>query len=362
MHACTGCHTGKSSEWAAAAIEDWFGPERKGFQTFAPAFQAAWEGAADTEALLQAVATDPKTPAFARASAFQELTAFPSVETARAVREGLADPDPLVRLAALDHLETAQPGRLWPIVSPLLDDPVRGVRIKAALLLAGTPQQALQPADRARLAKAEKEFMAAQRLNADRPEGRAVLGRYYARGGNVAKSEEEYRAALRLSPHFAPAAVNLADLYRQSGRDEDGVAVLREALKLSPDAGGLHHALGLALVRLKKSDEALESLRLATELDPDRARYAYVYAVALDSQGRRPEAIEVLKESLKRHQSDRQTLGGLINFTRADGDTAAALRYAEQLLKLEPENPNLKQLIKALKDADDQGSDDQGAQ
>jgi predicted CXXCH cytochrome family protein len=361
-NACTDCHTGKSSEWAAAAIEDWFGPERKGFQTFAPAFQAAWEGAADTEALLQAVATDPKTPAFARASAFQELTAFPSVETARAVREGLADPDPLVRLAALDHLETAQPGRLWPIVSPLLDDPVRGVRIKAALLLAGTPQQALQPADRARLAKAEKEFMAAQRLNADRPEGRAVLGRYYARGGNVAKSEEEYRAALRLSPHFAPAAVNLADLYRQSGRDEDGVAVLREALKLSPDAGGLHHALGLALVRLKKSDEALESLRLATELDPDRARYAYVYAVALDSQGRRPEAIEVLKESLKRHQSDRQTLGGLINFTRADGDTAAALRYTEQLLKLEPENPNLKQLIKALKDADDQGSDDQGAQ
>ena len=204
--------------------------------------------------------------------------------------------------------------------------------------------------------------MAAQRLNADRPEGRAVLGRYYARGGNVAKSEEEYRAALRLSPHFAPAAVNLADLYRQSGRDEDGVAVLREALKLSPDVGGLHHALGLALVRLKKSDEALESLRLATALDPDRARYAYVYAVALDSQGRRPEAIEVLKESLKRHQSDRQTLGGLINFTRADGDTAAALRYAEQLLKLEPENPNLKQLIKALKDADDQGSDDQGAQ
>jgi predicted CXXCH cytochrome family protein len=348
-NACTDCHTDKSPQWAAAAVEKWFGADRKGFQTFGPAFHAAWTGAPDAEALLQAVATDPQTPAFARASALQELTAFPSAKTAAAVREGLADPDPLVRLAALDHLETGQPAQLWPIVAPLLDDPVRGVRIKAALLLGAAPRRDLSPADRARLAKAGKELMAAQRLNADRPEGRAVLGRYYARSGDLAKAEEEYRAALRLSPHFAPAAVNLADLYRQTGRDEDGVAVLREALKRSPDSGGLHHALGLALVRLKKPEEALEEFRLAMELEPERARYAYVYAVGLESQGRRSEAIEVLKKSLKRHQGDRETLLGLINFSRAEGDLTAALRYAEQLATIEPDNPNLKQLIESLK-------------
>ena len=368
-NACTDCHTDKSPDWAAAAIEEWFGPDRKGVQTFGPAFHAAWEGAPDAEALLQAVATDPKASAFVRASALQELTAFQSAETAAAVGEALADSDPLVRLAALDHLEIGQPAQLWPIVGPLLDDPVRGVRVRAALLLGGTPDRELSPVDRARLARVEKEFMATQRLNADRPEGRAVLGRYYARAGELAKAEKEYRAALRLSPHFTPAAVNLADLYRQSGRDDDGVAVLREALKLSPGAGGLHHALGLALVRLKKPAEALESLRLATELDPERARYAYVYAIALDSQGRRPEAIELLKKNLERHQSDRDTLLGLINFARADGDAAAALRYAEQLAKLQPDDQNLKQLIEALKrqgagdqDAKDQGAEDQGAQ
>ncbi len=60
-NACTDCHTDKSAQWAAASIEEWFGPERKGFQTFGPAFHAAWTGAPDAQALLAAVAGDPGT-------------------------------------------------------------------------------------------------------------------------------------------------------------------------------------------------------------------------------------------------------------------------------------------------------------
>ena len=348
-NACTDCHTDKSAAWAASAIEQWYGPDRKGIQTFGPAFHAAWTGAPDAASLLAAVAGDTDTPAFVRASALEELVAFPSAATASLVREGLADPDPLVRIAALDHLDAAPPAQLWPLVAPLLDDPVRGVRIKVGFLLGGIPSQNLSDRDRARLAKAEAEFVAAQTLNADRPEARALLGRYHARRGDMAQAEAEYRAALALSPQFAPAAVNLADLYRQLGKDDDGVAILREALEASPEDGGLHHALGLALVRLKKSDEAIEELRRAAELEPDRARYAYVYAVGLDSVGRRPKAIAVLEESLKRHPGDRETLLALVNFFRAENDAAAALRYAEQLAKIEPDNRDLKQLIDTLK-------------
>jgi predicted CXXCH cytochrome family protein len=348
-NACTDCHTGKSPQWAAAAIEDWYGPERKGFQDFGPAFHAAWTGAPDAAALLAAVAADKDAPAFARASALQELVAHPSRETASVVRRGLTDSDPLVRLAALEHLETAPPAQLWPLVSPLLDDPVRGVRIRAAFLLAGAPGRNLPERDRARLAKAQAEFAAAQSLNADRPEARALLGRYHARSGDLAKAEAEYRAALALSPHFTPAAVNLADLYRQQGRDQDGVSVLREALTLSPEDGGLHYAFGLALVRLKQPDEAVEALKVAAELEPERARYAYVYAVGLESVGKRAEAIAVLEDNLERHPGDRETLLALVNFSRASGDTASALRYAETLAAIEPDNEDLKRLIATLK-------------
>lgn len=347
-NACSDCHTDKSPKWAAAAIEDWYGPDRKGFQTFAPAFHAAWTGAPDASALLAAVAADRKTPSFARASALAELMAYPSPETANLVRAGLSDPDPMVRIAALDHLETASGEQLWPLIGQLLDDPVRGVRTRAGLLLAGTPDAGLPKADRARLQAAEKEFIAAQELNADRPESQSLLARYYIRKGAMDEAEAAYKTALDLSPHFTPAAVNLADVYRHRGRDVEGVAVLREALRLSPNDGGLHHALGLALVRLKKSDEAVEELGRAAELEPDRVRYAYVHAVGLESIGKRDEAIAALKAALRRHPQNRQFLTALVNFSTAGGDLKSALDYARRLAKADPSNQNIKPLIEAL--------------
>ncbi|MEE8633461.1 MAG: cytochrome c3 family protein [Methyloceanibacter sp.] len=348
-NACNDCHVDKSADWAATVVEDWFGPDRKGFQTHGPAFHAAWHGAADAESLLSAVAADADAPAFTRASALADLLAYPSRATANLVGKGLTDPDPMVRIAALNHLETSPPAQLWSIVSPLLDDPVRGVRIKAAFLLGGVPTQDLSAADRSRLARAEKDFMATQDLNADRPEARALLGRYLSRTGKMSEAEAEYRAALRLSPEFAPAAVNLADLYRELSRDADGEAVLRQALKSSPQDGGLHHALGLTLVRLKRQDEAIESLARAVELERDRARYAYVYAIALNSTGQRAKALQVLEDNVERHPGDRESLLALVNFSRADSKLAKALRYAEQLAKIEPDNQQLAVLIQALR-------------
>lgn len=346
-NACTDCHTDKSAGWAAAAIETWYGPDRKGFQTFGPAFHAARTGAPDAGALLAAVARDKTVPSIARGTALRELTAYPSAKTAAVVRDGLADPDPMVRLAALDHLEAAPAAQLWPLISPLLDDPVRGVRARAGFLLVGAPTPSAR--DRDRLAKAEAEFIASQDLNADRPESRSLLARYYVRKGDERKAEAEYKEALRLSPHFTPAAVNLTDLYRHQGRDAAGVAVLRAAIAVSPNDGGLRHALGLALIRLEKPEEAIGELRRAAELEPDRARYAYVYAVGLDSAGRRDDAIDVLQQALRRHAGNREILAALVDFTRAGGDDAAALDYAEQLAEIDPDNPDLKPLIEALK-------------
>src|SRR5262249_50864797 len=143
--------------------------------------------------------------------------------------------------------------------------------------------------------QAAAEFIAAQRLNADRPQARSALGNFLAQRGRSDEAEAEFKAALRLSPQYAPAAINLADLYRPLGRDAEGETVLRAAITASPQDAGLHHALGLVLTRQKQSDAALAEFARAAELEPDRARYAYVYAVALHSAGRGGEAIAVLK-------------------------------------------------------------------
>ena len=347
-NACNDCHKDKSAEWAAQAIEGWYGPNRRGFQNYADAFHAAWTDTRDAPTLLATVARDNNAPAFARASALTELNSYLSSSNIDLARKGLSDLDPMVRIGAVDMLEGVPGTQLWPILSPLLSDNSLGVRIRAVSLLADVPPASQPDADRERFERAAAEFVSAQRLNADRPEARATLGNFYARRGLTTDAEAEYKAALRLSPQYAPAAVNLADLYGRLGKNSEGESVMRAAVALTPNDAGLHYALGLVLVRLKQSDEALEELHRAVELDPNQPRYAYVYAVGLHSAGRTGEAMAALKENLARHPVDRDTLLALISFSRDAGDVFTALHYAEQLLKIDPTNREVATLIEAL--------------
>jgi predicted CXXCH cytochrome family protein len=347
-NACNDCHGDKTAEWAASAIERWHGPNRKGLQNYAEAFHA-WTGRSDAAALLGKVAADPSVPSFVRASALTELAPRLSPANIGLARAGLSDPDPMVRIGALDMLANVSAAQLWPLVSPLLSDSNRGVRIRAAALLAAMPSASQPAADRERFERAAAEFIAAQRLNADRPQARSTLGNFYARRGLATEAEAEYKAALRLSPQFTPAAINLADLYRQLGRDGEGESVLRAAIGTSPRDAGLHHALGLALTRLKRTDEAIAALRRAAEIEPDRARYSYVFAVALHSAGRGEEAMTVLKQILVRHPDDRDTLLALISFSRDAGDFGTALDYAERLARVTPNDPDVVALIESLR-------------
>ena len=348
-NACNDCHTDKSPQWAASAVDRWHGPNRKGLQKYAEAFTAAWSDQPNAANLLATVAADNQAPAFARAGALAELSSHTSPATIDLARKSLSDPDPMVRVAALDLLEAVPVLQAWPLASPLLTDSNRGVRIRAAALLAGLPSATLSPPDRERFERAADEFIAAQRFNADRPEARSALGSFLGRRGQPASAEAEYKAALRLSAQYVPAAINLADLFRQLGREREGESVLRTALITSTRDAGLHYALGLTLVRLKRSDDAIEELGIAAALEPDRARYAYVYAVALHSAGRVQQSISVLKQSLARHPSDRDTSLALINFYRGTGDVASALAVVEQFALVVPEDQNLARLIQELR-------------
>jgi len=348
-NACNYCHADKSAQWAADAVARWFGPDRKGFQTYGDAFRAASSGAAGAEQLLAAVAADANTPNVARAAAMMELASHVSPANADLVRRGLSDPDPMVRIGAMDMLANIPAAQIWPLVAPLLSDSVRGVRTRAASLLAEMPTERQPPADRERFESAAAEFVATQRLNADRPENRSSLAMFYARRGLATDAETEYKAALRLSPQYTPAAINLADLYRALGRESEGIAVLSTTVAVVPDDAGLHHALGLALVRQKHNDEALPELRRATELAPNQPQYAYVYGVALHSAGRTEDAITVLKDNLTKHPANRDSLLALVAFYRDAGNPASALEYAQRLAQLAPDDRQISELVDSLK-------------
>jgi len=347
-NACNDCHTEQSAAWAAAAIERWHGPKRMGFQTYAQALHAAWAGGTDATALLAQIAGDRGTPAIARASALSELGSRITPAHIGVLRSGLADPDPMVRIGALDMLEGVPMAQRWPFASALLSDAVEGVRVRAAYVLAGTDTTGLTSTDRARLDAAGQEFIKAMAFNADRPESHSMLGSFHLQRGAVTEAEAELKAALRISRQYTPAAINLADLYRRLGRDVEGERVLRAAIVEDPQGAAIHHALGLNLVRAKRLQDAVGELRVAAELAPEQARYGYVYAVALHSAGRPDDAIAALKASLDRHPDDRDTLLAIIGFSRERGDIASALGYARQLAALTPNDRNLARLIDEL--------------
>jgi len=246
-------------------------------------------------------------------------------------------------------LENLRADQIWPVVSPLLSDPVRGVRIRAVSLLASVPTARQPPSDRERFDQAAMEFIAAQRLNAERPEARTTLGNFLAQRGSTVEAEGEYRAALKLSPQYTMAAINLADLYRRLNHDGEGESVLRATLAVSPRDASVHHALGLVLTRLKQPGPALAEFRQAAELAPEDARYQYVYGVALHSADQRDEAMTVLKVALAKHPGNRDILLALLSFSRAAGEVVTALAYAEQLAAVAPDDRDLAALLQQLR-------------
>ena len=248
--------------------------------------------------------------------------------------EGLRDPNPVVRLGALQSLANAPLNARVSLAAPLLSDPVKAVRIEAASVLAAIPAGQLTPEQQAAFERASAEYVETQRYNADRAEARVNLGTFYGNRGDAAKAEEEIKAAIRLEPFFIPAYVNLADLYRARGRDADGESTLREGLKVAPKSAILHHALGLALVRMKRTGEALGELERATALEPGNARFAYVYAVALHSTGKADAAIARLEKTLVAHPNDRNILEALASFHEARGERASAKKYTDRLQEL----------------------------
>jgi len=347
-NACNQCHVDRSAQWASDAISKWYGRAPAGFQQFAETLRVGAEGAPGARQSLAALVVNRKQPAIARATALSLLAAHDPVPTDAAVRGGIADDSALVRRACARVLSNSDPRQSATVMGPLLKDPVRAVRIEAAEVLASAAADALPSDLAAALDRARNEYVAAQELNADRPEAHLNLALLFVKERKFDRAEAELKTALSLDPSFGPAAVNLADLYRELDRDGEGEAVLRRELEHSPDDASALHALGLLMVRQKQGQKALALFDAAARKDPANARYAYVYAVALNDGGQTGTAIETLERNIKVHPYDRDSLAALVTFCGQARKPAEALTYARRLNELEPGDPQVLQIMTSL--------------
>ena len=345
-NACTGCHRDRPAQWAAERVTTWGGPGSARAPGFGAALTAGRRGLPAAGPALVALAADGSQPGIARATALAQLGEFWSASMASTVESALRDPDPLVRMGALQASVALPPERRAPLGTPLLRDPVRAVRLAAAHALAGVP---VPDAQRSDLESAVAEWIRAEQVNADRPEAHLNLATLYGRLGRPADAESALRTALLLDPRFVPALVNLVDLLRTQGRDADGEPFLEQALRVDPGHPEALHVLGLLRVRQGRLPEALDLLRRAAVGRPESSRFAYVYAVALHDTGRAADAIGVLAAAHRRRPADREILAALATYVAERGDAPRALGYAEKLAALDPEDRAARALVETLR-------------
>jgi len=350
-NACTQCHAGRKPEWAAAAMDKWYGKSWRARPQYGTTLHAgATQGAKALPSLLS-LAGDPAAPSIVRATAAEMARPYVSLGTLPALRNLLAHSDPMLRIAVLGLLEPFEPAVRAQAAAPLLADPVRGVRVEAARILADVGHDRLSPEQRGNRDKAIGEYVESLRQDFDWPAANVSFGNLRMRQGRPEEAIAAYDRALSLDARYIGGYINLADAYRQQKREGDAEKVLRSGLALLPRAADLHFALGLLLVRKGDKAAALKELAAAAMLAPDNARYSYVHAVGLHSAGRRSEALAMLRAADARHPYDLDILGALISMNREAGNVRDALLYARKIAEVFPDDPGVTRLQSELEQA-----------
>jgi predicted CXXCH cytochrome family protein len=347
-NACIQCHADRKADWAAAAMDQWYGDGWRRRPHYGTTFHAARTQGTKVLPSLLAIADDPAMPSIVKATAATLAEPHLRSESLATVRKLLANFNPNVRIAALGLIERFEPPVRAQAAAPLLSDPIRGVRVEAARVLADVNDDQFTPEQREARKKATIEYVKSLQEDGDWPAANVSLGNLRLRQGRSEEAVMAYERALSLDSRFTAAYVNLADAYRQLGREAEGEKVLRQGIVLLPKAADLHHALGLILVRKGDKAAGLEELEAAVKLAPENARYAYVHAVALQSEGKRDAALAELRAINERYPYDLDVLGALVSINRDAGNPKAALPYARKLAELFPNDPGLKQLIGEL--------------
>lgn len=305
-NACTTCHAERTNIWAARAVERWYGAPNPA-RHYGDVIAAGRRGLSSADTALIRLAADTGEAGIVRATAVSLLNRYDSPDVARALASAVRDPEPLLRLAAVMTSDGLAPDARFGMMAHLLTDSLLAIRVEAARALAEASDRVVTAEQQV----AFDEFVAAQFVNAERPESHLRLGVFYLQRGQPEQAERAYLAAIRVGPRNAGGYLNLADLYRAQRRDADGERILRDGVRTVHQPAVLHHSLGLLLVRTQQLDQAITELAKAVELEPDVTRFAHVYAVALHSVGRSEDAVRVLEERRRRSPANTEIVEAL---------------------------------------------------
>ncbi|MBI1371640.1 MAG: tetratricopeptide repeat protein [Phycisphaera sp.] len=361
-NACNNCHTHaeKDAKWAAEAVMKWYGDKwPKDERAYARIFTAARRGMPEAGPYLVRQTLDVESPGIVRATAAVQLQQYLTQDALGAAIKAIRDDDPLVRSNAVMLFQSVGPEQRVQYVAPLLGDPVRAVRHRAARVLIDVPKQMFTAQQAAALDEALAGYEEALLAHSGNRDAQMELGGYYADRHDWPKAIAAFRKAIEWDGRHIDAYMALATLYSQIGRNQDAEPLIRKVIEMPRGYGTsaevwnrvqahANFSLGLLLVEAKRYEEAVGHLAKATELAPDRGRYFYNLGL-LYNQLKRPDDTEAAL--LKAHQLEPRNgeyLFALATTCRDAGHFDKALKYAQQLADIYPNDPGPQQLMQEL--------------
>ncbi|MGZ2409895.1 tetratricopeptide (TPR) repeat protein [Rhizobium ruizarguesonis] len=347
-NACMTCHNDRTNDWAAETMDKWYGTQWRKRPSIAHAFAGAANGDQAAMEALRALVSDKDQAGIVRGSAIAAISGTGGLDITADIRTAAADADPLIRLGAAEAAGNIPPEQRLEAIGNLLGDSTRAVRVAAANALASIPPN-LFGNQRGNFETAVADLRAYVETNADVAETQSNYGVFLFARQRTAEAEAAFRRAISLDPTLEAMRINLAEFYRATGRNDLSEQTYAEAIGMAPDRADLRYGHALSLVRKQALTDAITEFEEAVRLDPQNSRYKTTFAVALDSAGRTEEALDKLDGWSAGGDAD--IVGLALQYSLKLRRLPEALRYAEDLARLRPQDPQISGLIEQLKQA-----------
>jgi tetratricopeptide (TPR) repeat protein len=342
-NACNRCHPDKTTDWALAAEDQWYGinmnrPTRLRAEWLARARQ----GDAAARDPLVAMLTGEPNPYWQAVAAglLDQWLGEPSVQ--HALTQCLANSNALVRATAVRTLEPLVQSTGSPAVEEmrrLLTDPLRNVRINAAWALRG---------DLDTNSPAGRELLHYLDFNADQPNGQMQKGAFYFARSDLSTALPHFERAVNWDTNSAPLHHEYAVALSAAGRNPEAIAQLEAACRLDPRAAEYFYALGLAWNEAGNLPKTIESLEAAVKLDARNARAWYNLGLAHNAAGDTAAALNALTRGESADPQDPAIPYARATILAKVGRVADARTAAHRALNLQPNFIDATRLLEML--------------
>jgi len=334
-NACNRCHQDQSVDWALEATQKWYGTNLDRVvgvrRERARAIALARTGDASAIAPLLKLLAGTET-AYWKAAIINQLEPWPAnPEVQAALTKSLNDTNALVRTKSAQVLDaTAQPlgAAIVAALGPLLDDPVRSVRIAAAWSLRGELDLN---------SRAGKELSFFLEENADEPAGQMQQGEFFVGRNDLTNALAHFRKAAAWDANSAPIHRELALTYSLLNQGSNTLAELMEAVRLNPRDSEYRYELALALNEEDLLTAAVTELEKAVQLNPNHARAWYGLGLAREANHDSPGALAALDRAGKMAKDDPQIPYARATILLRLGRTAEARNDLQRALQLQPD-------------------------